>query len=85
MAVIFSFATKSDLDVKVTLARQAEVLLLDDENFERRLQGGEYKAHGGLYSVSPAILPLPHPGSWHLVIEEHDQGEATATLLTPAA
>jgi hypothetical protein len=81
MAVVFSFNAKLGQTVKANITRQAEVLLIDDENYDKRRLGLDYKAVGGHFSSSPALIPVPRPGLWHLVIEDHGQGEASASLL----
>ncbi|HVT13352.1 MAG TPA: DUF1883 domain-containing protein [Fimbriimonadaceae bacterium] len=82
MAVVFSFNAKEGQTVKANLTRQAEVLLIDDENFDKRHLGLDYKALGGHFTTSPALIQVPRNGLWHLVIEDHEKDEATASLLS---
>jgi hypothetical protein len=81
MAVVFSFNAKQGQTVKANITRQAEVLLVDDENYDKRRLGLDYKAVGGHFTSSPALIPVPRPGLWHLVIEDHEREEASASLL----
>ncbi|HTQ08665.1 MAG TPA: DUF1883 domain-containing protein [Fimbriimonadaceae bacterium] len=81
MAVIFSFNAQEGQTVKANLIRQAEVLLVDDENYDKRKLGLDYKAVGGHFTTSPAMIQVPRRGLWHLVIENHEKDEATASLL----
>lgn len=83
MAVVFSFSAKDGQSVKANLTRQAEVLLIDDENYDKRRLGLDYKAVGGHFTTSPALIQVPRPGLWHLVIEDHEREEASASLLGP--
>lgn len=83
MHVVFPFNAKEGQSVKANLKRQAEVLLIDNENFEKRKMGLDYKAVGGHFTTSPAIIQVPRPGQWHLVIEDHEADEASASLLGP--
>lgn len=55
--------------VEVTLDRQANVLLLDEGNFQRYRQGRSYHYQGGRALRSPIRLGPPHSGSWHVVID----------------
>jgi hypothetical protein len=58
-----------DHAVQVTLDRQANVRLLDEENFQKYTSGQKHTYHGGLAEKSPVVLEIPHPGRWHLVID----------------
>jgi hypothetical protein len=57
--------------VQVTLGgNQSNVLLLDDDNYEKYRKGESYTYRaGGAFSVSPAVIRPPTPGRWHLVID----------------
>jgi len=46
----------------------ANVLVLDDANFESFKAGKEYHYFGGHYTRSPAIIRPPNPGRWNVVI-----------------
>jgi hypothetical protein len=81
MAVVYSFNAKEGQSVKANLVRQSEVLLVDDENYEKRKLGLDYKAVGGHFTSSPALIPVPRPGLWHLVIEDHQKDETSASLI----
>jgi hypothetical protein len=83
MAVVFTFNAKEGQSVKANIVRQAEVLLIDDENYDKRKLGLDYKATGGHFASSPAIIQVPRRGTWHLVVEDHEKDEATASLLGP--
>lgn len=83
MAVVFTFNAKEGQSVKVNLTRQTEVLLVDDENFAKRKLSLAYKAVGSHFTTSPAVIEIPRPGLWHLIIEDHEKDEASASLLGP--
>ena len=55
--------------VEVTVDKQANVLLLDESNFQRYRQRRSYRYHGGRALRSPVRLQPPHSGSWHVVID----------------
>jgi hypothetical protein len=81
MAVVYSFNAKDGQSVKANIVRQAEVLLIDDENYDKRKLGLDYKAVGGHFTTSPALIPVPRTGLWHLVIEDHHREETSASLV----
>ena len=68
--------------VHVTLAgHSANVLLLDDANFEKYKKGEPFAYHGGFYSKSPAILKPPRSGEWHLIVDLAGKpGQVSATV-----
>jgi hypothetical protein len=55
--------------VEVTLDRQANVRLLDAQNFALFANSQAHRFHGGLAKKSPLRLRAPSAGSWHLVID----------------
>ena len=55
--------------VEVTLDKRANVRLLDEANLAMYQRGEQHTYYGGQAKVSPARIPVPHPGSWHLVID----------------
>ncbi len=71
------FHLSSDQTVVVTLDKQANVMLLDDSQFQNYRAGRGFRYHGGLVKQSPVHLSPPHSGHWHLVI---DLGGASGTL-----
>jgi uncharacterized protein DUF1883 len=55
--------------VEVTLAgNAANVLLLDESNFQNYRQGRPYSYYGGYAQTSPFRIQAPRPGRWHLVV-----------------
>jgi hypothetical protein len=61
-------ASQGDV-VEVTLSSQANVRLMDGVNFAHYRRGQRHTFHGGLVKVSPARFPVPHGGSWHVVVD----------------
>lgn len=56
--------------VEVTLAgNAANVLLLDEANFQKYRQGQPYSSYGGYARTSPFRIQAPRPGRWHLVVD----------------
>lgn len=55
--------------VRVTLDRQANVRLLDSNNFQKYRNGQSHNYYGGLATHSPMVLRAPHSGHWHVVID----------------
>mgnify|MGYP001572660515 FL=1 len=58
----------ADASVCVRLDRQANVLLLDESNFQAYRAGRSHRYHGGLAKKSPVLLSAPHAGRWHVVV-----------------
>lgn len=63
--------------VKVTISRQANVMLLDRQNFTNYKNGRRFQYFGGYYKRSPVILVPPRPGHWYIVI---DLGKYSGTI-----
>jgi hypothetical protein len=74
--------------VEVTLDKQANVRLLDDENFGHYQRGEKHRYHGGLAKESPLHLAAPRDGHWHVVIDLGGYAgsvRASASLLQESA
>ncbi len=54
--------------VEVALSLAANVLLLDDANFNAFRSGRQYKYNGGWVTQSPYRIGIPHPGHWHIAV-----------------
>lgn len=74
--------------VEVTLSgNAANVLLLDDSNFDNYRQGRPYSYHGGYAKESPFQIPTPHSGRWHLVVDlggGAGRVQASARVVSPS-
>jgi len=55
--------------IEVTLDGRANVLLLDDQNYQKYQKGQSYRYHGGLANVSPVRLVPPRQGHWNVVVD----------------
>lgn len=63
------FASADDV-VRVDLeGNAANVELVDDANFAAYRRGGSHRYYGGHFTRSPALIPVPHTGHWHVVID----------------
>ena len=72
---------------EITLDAQANVRILDDENFALYRSGEDHACHGGWVESSPVTLEVPHAGIWHVVIDlggEAGTVGANVTVLSPA-
>jgi hypothetical protein len=54
--------------IQVEFDRQANVLLMDDVNFNSYRNGRSYRYFGGLATRSPVRLVPPHAARWHVVV-----------------
>lgn len=59
----------ADEMVEVTLDHAANVQLLSPASFEDYQRGKPFRYFGGYYTESPARIPAPHPGRWHVVVD----------------
>ncbi|MET0792184.1 MAG: DUF1883 domain-containing protein [Polyangiaceae bacterium] len=55
--------------VQVTVDKQANVLLLDEGNYQSYRNRRGFRYHGGRALRSPVNLRPPHSGKWHVVID----------------
>lgn len=65
----YEFNLGNNDSVRVTLDKQANVRLLDSNNFQKYRNGGAHKYYGGRATHSPFIINAPHAGHWHVVID----------------
>lgn len=63
--------------VEICLDKQANVLLMDDQNFHYYQRGQSYQYRGGLAKKSPIRLIAPRTGHWNLAI---DLGGSAGTI-----
>lgn len=62
------FELQSGDVVEVSLNSQANVMLLDPDNFSHYQQGTSYRYFGGHAEKTPVRLSPPHSGKWHVVV-----------------
>ncbi len=55
--------------IEVTLDRQANVRVMDSNNFSSFRSGHGHRGVGGLAKRSPIRLAAPHAGRWHVVVD----------------
>ncbi|MEX0718103.1 MAG: DUF1883 domain-containing protein [Planctomycetaceae bacterium] len=65
----YEFDLPADAVVEATLDKQANVRLMDDDNFALYQKGHRHRYFGGLAKESPVTIAAPHAGHWHLVID----------------
>lgn len=65
----YEFDLEAGQVVEVELDKQANVRLLDEENFAHYRKGEVHRYFGGLAKESPLHLKAPHAGHWHVVID----------------
>jgi len=66
----YEFDLSEDDVVEVTLEGQANVRLLDPENYSLYSRGERHTyADGGFARESPVELSPPHAGHWHVVVD----------------
>jgi hypothetical protein len=64
--------------VRVTLDAPADVMLLDDPNFDLREAGEPYEYSGGRAMKSPVEIAAPATGTWNVVIDVGETGVPAA-------
>lgn len=65
----YDFDLNGNDTVRVTLNKQANVLLLDSSNYQKYRRGQRYNYYGGCVSRSPYFVSPPCQGHWHVVID----------------
>ncbi len=55
--------------VRVTLDKQANVRMMDSDNYRRYQSGQSHRYYGGLAKVSPSNLRPPYHGRWHVAVD----------------
>lgn len=55
--------------IEVALNGQANVMLLDSQNYERYRRREPFQYYGGFAEVSPFRLVPARQGRWHLVVD----------------
>ncbi len=67
--VHYQFSADGGSVVRVDIDRQANVLLLDDINYQGYRSGRSFTYYGGLQLASPARIIVPRSGHWHVAID----------------
>jgi Domain of unknown function (DUF1883) len=63
-----SWLDRGDVAV-VDLDSQANVMLMDDQDFAAYRRGDAFHNYGGLAQSSPVRLAAPHSGHWNVVVD----------------
>lgn len=67
--------------IQVKLSSRANVLLLDNLNYNNYHNSQGYKYYGGYVTTSPYNIRPPRSENWHLVIDSAgNEGEITASV-----
>jgi hypothetical protein len=62
--------TKPGDVIQVVLSgTEANVLLMDEPNFQNYRSGHQFKYYGGHYRQSPVNIQPPSVGRWHVVVD----------------
>jgi hypothetical protein len=65
----YEVTTSKESVIRVNLTgNAANVLVMDDTNFQRFQQGSQYTYYGGYYTRSPAVIKPPQAGRWIVVV-----------------
>lgn len=73
--------------VEVVIDTQANVMLLDDSNYNAYQSGRRFTLYGGWYARSPARISAPRAGRWNAVVDLGGGAgriNASVNVLTPA-
>lgn len=64
---------------------EANVLVMDQSNFQNYRSGRQFRYFGGHFKRSPVNIPAPAAGHWHVVIDLGGYGgsvEAAVTVIS---
>lgn len=72
--------------IQVNVDKQANVRLLDSNNFQKYRNGQQHTYHGGRATASPVNLRPPRQGHWYVVVDlEGYAGTVRASAVKLAA
>lgn len=55
--------------VVVDCSHQCNILLTDDNNFQKYKRGDSFRYFGGAYKMFPARITVPETGNWNVTID----------------
>jgi hypothetical protein len=61
---------KKGFTVKVDFSHPTKIKLIKDKEFRNYKLNKPYRFYGGFFEQSPAYIPFPSSGVWHVVIEK---------------
>jgi hypothetical protein len=66
----YEFPANTGNRVEVILhGSAANVMLLDDSNFNNYKASQPFRYYGGHYTMSPILIAVPYAGHWNLVVD----------------
>ena len=72
---------QGDIVVVTISGSAANVRLLDSTNFQNYKSGRRHNFHSGLITRSPAEIPIPRSGSWHVAVDMQGlRGQSRASV-----
>ena len=72
---------RGDVVVVTISGNAANVRLLDSSNFQSYKSGRQHRYYGGLITRSPAEIPVPHSGNWHVAVDMQGlRGQSRASV-----
>jgi hypothetical protein len=75
----YEVSTSPNSVIEVNLSNAANVLVMDESNFQSFRSGRSHRYHGGLYNQSPVIIRVP-AGRWHVVVHVGGAGHVSAAV-----
>lgn len=58
----------SDSVISVQCSHQINVLVMDDNNYNKYRKGQSANVYGGFYTHFPANVGVPHTGHWNIIL-----------------
>ena len=75
------YQNQGDIVVVNISGNAANVRLLDSTNFQNYKSGRRHNYYGGLMTQSPAEIPIPRSGNWHVAIDMQGlRGQSRASV-----
>jgi hypothetical protein len=75
----YEVSTGPNSVIEITLSNAANVLVMDEGNFEGFRSGRNHSYYGGYYKQSPIIIKVP-AGRWHVVVHVGGAGHVSAAV-----
>src|SRR5437763_378177 len=65
----WEFAASPRDTLEITVDQMANVLLMDDANYQKYCQGQQHACYGGMVEKSPVVLKPYGKRRWHVVVD----------------
>ncbi len=62
-----SFTLQKGDVIDVFIRRATKVMVVSDANLEKYRVDEPFSYQGGYFTKSPACIPVPHEGRWHVI------------------